>query len=140
LPSCRDSEEGYRFSDLLFRGVNGNEDRINLANGESKTLLLVFNSACLYCQQQYPYWKELITNLDPHGWRVLAISSEDDTEKLEALMQEQNIQNVRVGTVAQVEMRRARMLFTPMTIAIDAQGEVKKVWSGLWTKGFDLQF
>jgi peroxiredoxin len=36
------------------------------------------------------------------------------------------------------DMRRARMLFTPMTLIVDTNGDVKKVWPGLWKKGFDL--
>jgi|CXWL01.1.fsa_nt_gi peroxiredoxin len=132
------TEEGYRFSELSFRGMDGNEEKINLANGESKTLLLVFNSSCQYCKQQYPLWKELALKLDAGNWKVLAISSEEDLEKLKAIIKDENFENIKVGSVGTDEMRRARMLFTPMTIAVDGTGEVKKVWTGLWTKGFDL--
>lgn len=132
------TDVGYRFSELSFRALDGSEEKIDLANGESKTLLLVLNSSCQYCKQQYPHWKELMRNIDSRNWRVLAISSEDDLEKLRANLESMDLENIRVGTVAAAEMRKARMLYTPMTIAVDAHGEVKKVWSGLWIKGFDL--
>lgn len=132
------TEQGYRFSELDVRDLDGNQEKIDLADGQSKTLLLVFNSSCQYCKQQYPHWNEAIKSLDP-SWRILAISSEDDSEKLKTHIEEQKIENIRVGTIAAVEMRRARMLFTPMTVAIDAKGEVVKVWAGLWTRGFNLQ-
>ncbi len=132
------TDVGYRFSELSFRGEGGTEERINLADGKSKTILLVFNSSCQYCRQQYPYWKELIKNLDTGTWRVFAISSEDDPIKMKAYLEEYNIENIQVGSVASADMRRARMLLTPMTLAVDRDGEVKKVWGGLWTKGFDL--
>ena len=134
------TEEGYRFSDLHFRGADGSEEKINLANGESRTLLLVFNSSCEYCKQQFPYWIKLTKNIDTKIWKVFAISSEQDTEKLKALMAEQGIEDIKTGSVSLSEMRQARMLFTPMTIAVASDGEVKKVWAGLWTKEFDFSF
>lgn len=132
------TEEGYRFSELTFRSLDGVDEKINLATGHSKTLLLVFSSSCQYCVQQYPYWKETIDSLDS-GWRVLAVSSEDDLEKLKAHVDEQKIESIKVGTISVDDMSRARMSFTPMTIALDSKGEVVKVWAGLWTKGFDLR-
>lgn len=133
------TEEGYQFSSLHIRGAGGSEEKIDLANGELKTLLLIFNSECEYCWQQYPYWRELVKRQEVKNWRILAISSEDDAEKLKSHLASQKIENIKVGTLEMGEMRKARMLFTPMTIVVDMNGEVKKVWPGLWTKEFDLQ-
>ena len=73
------------------------------------------------------------------NWKILAVSSETDREKLKLHMLEQGFENIQVAMVAADDLKRARMGFTPMTVALDANGEVVKVWAGLWTKGFDLQ-
>jgi len=70
------TDEGYNFTELKFKGLDGNEETVDLSDGKHKTLLLVFNTSCDYCVQQYPYWKELIGNLDPTLWRVMAVTFE----------------------------------------------------------------
>jgi hypothetical protein len=131
------TEEGYTFSTLKFKGLDGNDETVNLADGKKKTLLLVFNSDCTYCLQQYPFWKELVVTLDSKIWRVFAITSEDNFEKINTLLVEQKMDSIKVASISREEIRKARLVFTPMTIAVGSDGEVKKVWAGLW-KGKSL--
>jgi hypothetical protein len=88
--------------------------------------------------QQYPSWKELAGNIDPSRWRILAVTSEDNYDKIRTHIEEHKLSNIKVGSMSKEDMRRARMLFTPMTLIVDTNGDVKKVWPGLWKKGFDL--
>jgi len=133
-------DEGYRFAELAIKRKDGGEELVNLADQQRNTLLLVFNSNCRYCDQQYPYWNELIRGLDPSDWKVLAISSEGNHESIESHLEKWNLEGAMAGRVTLDVIKKTRMLFTPMTIVIDKEGEVRKVWPGLWTKGFDIRF
>jgi len=132
------TEEGYKFSELKMRGLDGSEETIDFSDGKYKTILLVFNTTCKYCLQEYPYWKELAENVDPNRWRIVAVTSEDNMNKIKNHVEEYKLDNIKVASVAQTDLRGARMLFTPMTLVIGTDGEVKKVWPGLWKKGFEL--
>lgn len=125
------TEEGYKFTDLRFKELNGNEETINLSDGKHKTLLLVFNTSCQYCLQQYPYWKELIENLDPTLWRILAVTSEENYDKIKTHLEEHKLNSVKVASISREEMQKSRMMYTPMTLVVGTDGEVKKVWAGL---------
>lgn len=125
------TEEGYNFTDLKFKDLNGNEETITLSDGKHKTLLLVFNTSCQYCVQQYPYWKGLIENLDPTLWRILAVTSEENYDKIKTHLEEHKLNSVKVASISREEMQKSRMMYTPMTLVIGIDGEVKKVWAGL---------
>lgn len=131
------TEEGYNFSDLTIKTFDGQEEVVNLSDGKLKTLLLIFNTTCDYCVKQYPSWKEAIPNLD-NDWRVLALTPEQDHETIKNHLHTHSLRNIKVGSVSQDDMRKARLGFTPMTLALGSNGEVKKVWPGLWKKGFEL--
>lgn len=125
------TDEGYKFTELKFKGLDGNEETINLSDGKHKTLLLVFNTSCQYCVQQYPYWKAVIENLDPTFWRILAVTSEENYDKIKTHLEEHKLNSVKVASISREEMQKSRMMYTPMTLVVDTDGEVKKVWAGL---------
>lgn len=132
------TDEGYKFSGLKIKGWDGNEENIDFSDSSPKTLLLVFNTSCEYCVQEYSHWKELVGNLDKDHWRVFAVTSEDDLDKIKKHAEEHKIDNVKFGSISGEDMGRARMRYTPMTLAVSETGEVEKVWPGLWTKNFEL--
>lgn len=132
------TEEGYHFANLKFHELDGHEEIVNFSDKRLKTLLLVFSPSCNYCVQQYPSWKELAGNIDYNHWRILAVTSEDNYDKIRTHIEAHKLSNIKVGSMSKEDMRQARMLFTPMTLIVDTNGDVKKVWPGLWKKGFDL--
>jgi thiol-disulfide isomerase/thioredoxin len=132
------TEEGFRFSSIRLKGLDGREEAVDFPTSKAKTLLLVFNTSCQYCVQEYPYWKELARNLDKEGWRIFAVTSETDLDKIRGHIEEFGLTGIKIGSLPSEDARNARLLYTPMTLAIDSSGEVKKVWPGLWKKGFDL--
>ena len=82
------TEEGYRFSNFKFNGLDGHQEIVNFSDQRLKTLLLVFSPSCNYCVQQYPSWKELAGNIDYSHWRVLAVTSEDNYDKIRTHIEE----------------------------------------------------
>jgi hypothetical protein len=132
------TEEGYHFSNLKLNGLDGHQEIVDFSDKQLETLLFVFSPSCNYCVQQYPSWKELAGSIDYSRWRILAVTSEDNYDKIRTHIEEHKLSNIKVGSMSKEDMRRARMLFTPMTLIVDKNGDVKKVWPGLWKKGFDL--
>ncbi|MGB7069549.1 MAG: hypothetical protein WBD22_08645 [Pyrinomonadaceae bacterium] len=63
------------------------------------------------------------------------MTSDDNSDLIKAHLKEHKFNDVNVGSISPEEMRKSRMLFTPMTLVINADGEVKKVWAGLWKNG-----
>lgn len=131
-------DEGYKFSDLKINRLDGREEVFSFSERKLKTLLFVFNTSCRYCVQQYPYWRELVAKLDNSQWRVVAVTSEENLDKIKEHVAEYKLQNVIVGSMSQADIRQSRLMYTPMTLVVDVDGGVKKVWPGLWTKPFDL--
>ena len=132
------TDEGYKFSELKFKGLDGHDETVNFSEKKLKTLLLVFSPSCNYCVQQYPNWTELVGKIDYNHWRVLAVTSEDNYDKIKNHIEEHKLSNIKVGSMSKEDIRRARMLYTPMTLALGTDGEVLKVWPGLWKKSFQL--
>lgn len=77
-------------------------------------------------------------NIDHSRWRVLAVTSEKDIDKIKTHLEEQKLIDIKVGAMSPEDIRRTRMVYTPMTLIVDGNGVVEKVWPGLWKKGFDL--
>jgi peroxiredoxin len=132
------TDEGFKFSPLKIKGLDGNEETFDFSPAGVNTLLLVFSPSCQYCVQEYPYWKELVKNLDKERWRVLAVTTETNLDKIKDHVAEFDLTDMKVGSFSAEDARGARLLYTPMTLVVDPNGEVKKVWPGLWKKGFDL--
>jgi peroxiredoxin len=131
------TEEGYRFSRIRASDLTEKEENIDLADGEHKTLLLVFRSTCDYCRQQYPAWKDLNSKIDHAKWRVILVTPEKKYEDIKTHVKNNQLDDLRVLSIDAEDARNARLVFTPMTIVVDEKGEVEKVWTGLW-KSRDL--
>ncbi len=125
-------DEGYTFDSLHLKGLNGGEETFGFSGQARKSMLLVFNTACEYCVQQYPYWNEVASKLDHSKWRFLAITRERDSEKVKAHLREYKFDSIQTGLVSPQEMDKSRMVFTPMTVIIDESGKVTKVLPGIW--------
>lgn len=132
------TEEGFKFSELKIKTLDGNEETISFSDADPMTLFLIFSTSCSYCIQEYPHWKSLVENLDKDRWRVFALTLEDDLEKIGKHLDEHELKGVKAGSISKEDAQKARMRYTPMTVATDQHGEVKKVWPGLWTKAFEL--
>ncbi len=132
------TEIGYKFSTVPAVNLNGDEASLNFDSDGKRTAVFVFNTNCEYCIQQYPGWKDLINSLDRRQWNVIGVTSETDSSIIAKHLKENDLAELDVRIVSSKAIADARLGFTPMTILVDSQGLVGKVWAGLWTKGFNL--
>lgn len=99
----------------------------------------MFNTNCKYCLQQYPYWRKLLQYSRDNNINVLALTSESDSAKIKSHVENEGLSEFDVKMIAVDDMRSSRLAYTPMTVFINSEGVVKKVWAGLWTNGFILE-
>lgn len=131
------TEKGYKFSSLPGVSLNGISAPLVLEGQDKQTLFLVFSSKCEYCLQQYPHWKSLLARMDRSRWNIIGVTADSDAALINEHLEENGLSGLPVHMIASEEMRRARLGFTPMTVAVDVTGEVIDVWAGLTSTGFE---
>jgi len=100
-------------------------------NQHRRTLLLVLNTGCHYCQDSVPFYQKLAQAQRPDG---------DDLEIVavfpnEAEMVHQFIAHVglSIRSVPSVALDRLRVDATPTLILVDQEGRIERAWVGILT-------
>jgi hypothetical protein len=132
------TDVGYKFAEVPSTSLIGESVPITFGSDGKKTLLLVFNTNCQYCRQQYPYWRELVGSLDKSKWNIIAITTQSDAKLISSHLEENKLNGIDVRIVSTEKISEARMGYTPMTVSVDSSGVVRNVWAGLWVEGFTL--
>lgn len=132
------TDVGYKFADVPSTSVSGENAPITFGADGKSTLLLVFNTNCEYCLQQYPSWRGLVGSLDRNKWNIIAVTTQSDSNLIKTHLDENELTGIDVRVVSAEEISKARMAYTPMTVSVDSDGVVRNVWPGLWAKGFSL--
>lgn len=133
------TDVGYRFSDLNVKTLEEKEETLSLSQDGKQTLLFVFRTSCEYCLQQYPYWRSLISSVDRNKWNVVAVTSEEDPVLISQHLKENGMEGTETRIISAEDMVSARLAYTPMTLTLNSDGIVTRVWPGLKTNGFDLE-
>lgn len=131
-------DAGYQFDTISATTLDGDDAPIVFTQDGKSTILLIFNTNCQYCLQQYPYWRELVTSVNRNEWNIIAISSERDTDIIGKHLEEHGLSNIDVRVVQSSEISKGRLGYTPMTLTVDSTGILQQVFAGLWTKDFGV--
>ena len=118
---------GDFFNELNVKDLNDNERKINFADG--KRILYFFRTTCGYCKKQMGYWKNLAAL---NKYRLTAITTETDTQAVKNYLREYEVENWDVVTTSPEQAQKFKLLVTPITIVVNNDGIVEKVWTGLW--------
>lgn len=132
------TDVGFRFSDVQATTINGEAKSISFGHDGKQTVLLTFNTNCVYCVQQYPTWKRLASSLNLERWNLIAITSQTDVDLIRKHLEENGLEDFDVRLVTQDDIGKARMGYTPMTVVVDSAGVVRRVFPGLWTEEFGI--
>lgn len=125
------TDVGYRFREIPGKSLDGEDHPLFFDRDGKSTVLLVFDNNCRYCVQQYPYWKRLVASLDPNNWRIVALTSQTDSNLVRKHLDENDFSGFDVRLVPREELSNARLGFTPMTLVVDSGGVVHSVFPGL---------
>jgi peroxiredoxin len=119
-------------------GLREERVEVNYPGTGPKRILLYFTPGCRYCREQFPYWRELIAHADAARFEVLGVAANgEDRTKVEDYLRSFNCAGdaphpLRVALVPDAVRRAYKFSATPITILVNDNGTVEKVWSGRW--------
>jgi peroxiredoxin len=105
---------------------------VNFAD-HPKTVFLVFASQCPACEHSLPYWKEIKEASDRHQYQVYGIDMDNGANTKDLL--KANGFNIEIFGNPTAELKRLYKLnLTPLTIVIDNQHKVERIWAGAFNE------
>lgn len=122
---------GQQVPSFTANVLSGQRHAVNFAD-HRKTVFMVFASQCPACERSLPYWKAIKDACDRHQYQVYGVSLDNPNPKdlLTA-----NGFNIEVFGNPSAEFRKLYKLnLTPLTIVIDNQGKVEKIWAGAFNE------
>jgi peroxiredoxin len=112
--------------------LSGQRQIINYAD-HTRTVLLVFAPQCTACESILPYWREIQEACERKQYPIYGISL-DDSAKTAAFLKAKEL---RLETFADLDARTKeayKLSITPLTIVIDHNGVVEKIWPGIFNQ------
>ena len=124
---------GDRVQSFSALGLQGEPININYTGEETKRVLLYFTPACPYCQEQFPYWKEILSRVNRNKFQVLGIVSEsEDRTKVGEYLRSVGCESMRIAFVSGSVINNYKLSMSPTTVVIENNGSVEKTWIGKW--------
>lgn len=122
---------GHSVPRLHGKTAAGDEMTISYGVDKRKTLLLIFSPGCGFCAENMPNWKRIVSSVDSRAFRIVAVSIVNDGAaqylKTNGLVNIPAITDLDPGARAKYGMN-----ITPETILIGSDGNIEKVWAGLF--------
>lgn len=134
---------GERVQPFTAPGMNGEPVEVSYRGAGPKQVLLFLTHACTYCQQQAPYWRELLARIDAARFEVIGlVDQNEDRTKLQDYLSKIKPEPgggrpLRVAFIPPDVRRGYKLSETPITLLVGNDGTVEEIWAGRWT-GTDL--
>ncbi len=131
-------QEGDRVSAFTARNIGGDLVAITYSGRGPKRVLLYFTPTCKFCIQQFPYWREVISQANSEQFEVIGLVTDlEDITKLQRFLTEmkcspESATPLRVVLVSGEVLRSYKLSPTPLTLIVSNNGIVEKAWVGLW--------
>lgn len=130
--SPKEIKAGNRLAPFIAKDLNGNRFAVNYNDGNAKRVLLYFHPTCGFCKKQMPYWRELVSKADPAKYKIDLITTETDTDSIKKYLDTYNINSWETFSIKKEDADKAELSGTPITVVLDDNGKVEKVWIGMW--------
>jgi hypothetical protein len=125
-------QPGDQVPSFSAQGLHGEMINVDYA-GETRRVLLYFSATCPYCQEQFPYWRELLQRVNGNHFQVLGLVSEsEDKTKLDEFLHSIGCESLHVAFVPNDLLRSYKLSMTPTTLVVLKEGKVEKAWAGRW--------
>jgi peroxiredoxin len=123
---------GQQVPPFAANSLSGQRQGINYADRD-RTVLLVFSPHCPACELALPYWREINAACARNQYQIFGISLGDGPDTNEFL--EQNGLSLEAFVGIEAETKDAyKLSLTPLTIVIDNNGKVARIWPGAFSK------
>lgn len=117
---------------VRLRGLDLSGSRLSFDfdGGSKKTVMLVFQPECGWCQKNMDNWAALLDRSDRERFDFLAISTSKEGVA-DYVHRHRRLAALPLIAEPDINDRLEYRLFdTPQTIVVDAEGRVEKVWLG----------
>lgn len=120
----------------LGHSLSGEPFRLEPGKTERVLVLTFLSSDCPYTDIQYPYWCRLLSAFDPARLQYVGLVSESEPmEKVESYLRMKQCDLSRQTVVVNDDtLKQYRLYKTPTTLIVGGDGQVLKVWNGLWKR------
>ncbi|HXD32512.1 MAG TPA: TlpA disulfide reductase family protein [Pyrinomonadaceae bacterium] len=123
---------GQQVPSFTANTLSGQRQVVNFAD-HPKTVFLVFASQCPVCERTLPYWKAIKEACDRQQYQVYGVGLDGRADTRDLLTA--NGLNIEVFGNPSAEFKKLYKLnLTPLTIVIDNQRKVEKVWAGAFNE------
>lgn len=112
--------------------LNGGRYKVEFRQGEGRRVFLYFSPRCRFSHEQFPYWRSLIES-DSKDFKVFGLVSEfEDPQGVREFLKSMHAEALPVLRIPDTVFRDYKLLITPLTLTVDAQGSVVSNWVGRW--------
>lgn len=123
---------GQQVPSFTANALSGQRHVVNFAD-HPKTVFMVFASQCPACERSLPYWKAIKDACDRHQYQVYGVGLDSRADTRDLLTA--NGLNIEVFGNPSAEFKKLYKLnLTPLTIVIDNQRKVEKIWAGAFNE------
>lgn len=117
--------------------LSGQRQAVNFSD-HPKTVFLVFASQCPACERSLPYWKKINDACNRHQYQVYGIDLDSGANTKDLLAA--NGLNIEIFGNPTAEFKKLYKLnLTPLTIVIDNQHKVEKIWAGAFNENSKVE-
>lgn len=122
-------------------GLQGDTIDVSYTGEGTRRVLFYFTPTCVFCRQQFPYWKDVLSRASGGGdFEVLGLVDEgQDPEKVREYLRAMGCgpdsnAPLRVALVSKEVRRHYKLDATPITVIVKNDGKVEEAWHGRWGK------
>ncbi len=123
---------GQQVPPLVAQRVSGEAVTIN-PNEAQKTVFFVFAPGCVACEYTAPQWKLIENASSQKGFHSFAATLGNDDSKGTAFLSAHGLRSELLTHLSSQTKAAYQLTLTPLTIVVDAQGKVDKIWPGAFT-------
>ncbi|MBI5215083.1 MAG: thioredoxin family protein [Ignavibacteriae bacterium] len=120
---------GERVDPFYAATLNGTTKEFQYDDTTKKYLLFIFSTTCSYCEKNLSNWKSIEQSLQNSTMKISWLSTHPIDKTVDYAAKNQLTTEVCV--VDTVFARKYKVYGVPLTILINSQGNVEKVWRGL---------
>ncbi len=122
-------KQGQKVPPLVAQRVSGETATIDFGENQ-KTILFVFTTGCAPCERTGPKWKLIESACAHKKCRSFALSLGTDNSKSAAFISAYGLQSEVLTNLSSQTRAAYQLSLTPLTIVVDAQGKVERIWPG----------
>jgi peroxiredoxin len=117
---------------LVARTLTGERVEVDYT-AAARTVLLVFSPQCSACDAVVPYWRDIEGACARNGYQIWGVSLGDGPGTL-SFLRSHSLNVDSFVDLAPETINLYKLSLTPLTLVVDQQGKVQRIWAGILSK------